>query len=186
VPDPATLDRRARVRFVVTAAGVVVAGGAGYLGFVAFVDQRQEIAGVLTLAAATGFAAFFSPCSFPLMLSFLGRRVETSAGSLTGSVVLVAGGAATFLAMVALVVAVTGGWFAAVVNFASPVGRLLRVAVAGFLLVFGARQVGLIRIAAGWLDRVSSLAARALDPSGHRGAGRDFLYGFGYLLAGFG
>lgn len=184
--DRTTIERRGRVRFLITAVGLLVAGVAGYLGFVAVVNEREAIAGTLALAAATGFAAFFSPCSFPLMLTFLGRRAEASPRSLAGSVLLVAAGAATFLALVAVVVGLTGGWLGGVVNFTSPAGRTLRFVVAGFLLVFGARQAGLVRMRAGWLDRVSALAARTLDPSRRALPGRDFLYGFGYLLAGFG
>jgi cytochrome c biogenesis protein CcdA len=177
---------RTRFRFFAVALGIVVVGVAGYLGFIAVVSRREEVVGTLGLAAATGFAAFFSPCSFPLMLTFIGRRSEASPGSLAGSVLFVGAGAATVLALLALVVGLTGDWLGTIVNFSSPTGRLLRLLVAGFLLAFGARHAGLIRFPAAWLDRVATFASRILDPSRRQGPARDFVYGFGYLLAGFG
>lgn len=77
--DDIALRLRSRFRFAATALGVLVVGGAGYVGFVAFVESDREVgAGVMILAAATGFAAFFSPCSFPLLLTFLARRSDAS------------------------------------------------------------------------------------------------------------
>ena len=70
--DAQRARRRAQVRYSAMALGVLVAGLAGYVGFVAFVAaDRAVAAGTMFLAAATGFAAFFSPCSFPLLLTFL-------------------------------------------------------------------------------------------------------------------
>lgn len=183
--EPDRARNRARLRFLAVALGIVVVGVAGYLGFIAFVSRRGEVVGTLGLAAATGFAAFFSPCSFPLMLTFVGRRSEASPGSLAGSVLLVGAGAATVLALLALVVGITGDWLSRVVNFSSPTGRILRLLVAGFLLAFGAKHAGLMRFRAGWLDRAASFASRVLDPSRRQGPAHDFVYGSGYLLAGF-
>lgn len=186
MPDTERTRSRAGVRFLAVTAGIVVVGVAGYLGFIAVASRREEVVGTLGLAAATGFAAFFSPCSFPLMLTFVGRRSEASPRSLAGSVLLVGAGAATVLALLAIVVGLTGDWLGRIVNFSSATGRLLRLLVAGFLLAFGARHAGLIRFPASWLDRVASFASRVLDPSRRQGPAHDFVYGFGYLLAGFG
>ena len=79
--DELTSSRRSLARFSAVAAGLVVIGVAGYAGFVAFVGSDPGVAaGVMVLAAATGFAAFFSPCSFPLLLTFLARRSADSPG----------------------------------------------------------------------------------------------------------
>lgn len=184
--EPDEVRNRARLRFLAVALGIVVVGVAGYLGFIAFVSRRGEGVGTLGLAAATGFAAFFSPCSFPLMLTFVGRRSEASTGALASSVLLVGAGAATVLALLALVVGVTGDWLGRIVNFSSPTGRILRLLVAGFLLAFGARHAGLLRFRAGWLDRVATVSSRVLDPTRRQGPAHDYVYGFAYLLAGFG
>lgn len=114
--DETTARRRAGVRFAATALGLVVVGVAGYLGFVAFVgSDRTVAAGVMALAAGTGFAAFFSPCSFPLLLTFLARRSEDSGGNALLSATRVAVGAALLLASVAAAIALGGSALAGVV-----------------------------------------------------------------------
>ena len=90
--------------------GVLVVGIVGYLGFVAFVRADKAAgSGVLVLGAATGFAAFFSPCSFPLLLTFLARRSEESKGSALLSGLRVGFGAALLLGLLGLVLALGGG-----------------------------------------------------------------------------
>src|ERR671911_3017045 len=66
-----------RGRYWLLAAGLVLAGLAGYLGYVAFprFDLAAGVgAGLLVLAAAAGVASFFSPCSFPLLVTLLPRE----------------------------------------------------------------------------------------------------------------
>ena len=187
-PDLEVARRRARARFVIIAIGVAVVGVAGYVGSkIATGVDRGVGVGTLALAAATGFAAFFSPCSFPLMLTFLSRQVAASRREATVSTLLVAAGAASLLALTALVMAVGGAAIAGWVEFPSSTGRVFRTAVGAVLIFLGLRQKQLIRVRMPWLDWVASTAARRLDPSRvHGRIRRDFLYGFGYLLAGFG
>jgi cytochrome c biogenesis protein CcdA len=165
-----------------------VAGMAGYFGFVAFVgSDRGAAAGVLVLAAGTGFAAFFSPCSFPLLLTFLSGRSQETKGTALWSALRVAGGATFLLAMVALVVAEGGSALARVVEFDSPTGRGFRLSVGLVLIVFGLRQANLLQVRMRWFDQVARASSRPLDPAkASSQAGRDLVYGFGYLLAGFG
>lgn len=186
--DDTEIRRRALARFAATALGVVVAGVAGYVGFVAFVvSDREAAAGVLVLAAGTGFAAFFSPCSFPLLLTFLTRRSEESKGTATLSSLRVAGGAAILLAIITSVVAAGGSGLARVIEFDSATGRLFRFAVGLMLVVFGLRQANVMRLRMRWLDTVARASSRLLDPTNVQSrTGRDLVYGFGYLLAGFG
>ena len=126
--DELTGRRRARVRFATTVLGIVVVGVAGYSGFVAFVESGRGVgAGVLALAAAAGFAAFFSPCSFPLLLTFLTRRSTESRGAALGSALRVGAGAAALLAVVAVVITLGGSAFATVVEFDSTPGRIFRI-----------------------------------------------------------
>ena len=176
------------MRFAAGASGLVVVGVAGYLGFVAFVGSDRNVsAGVLALAAGTGFAAFFSPCSFPLLLTFLTRRNSNAPGAALMSALRVASGAALLLAAVAVAIALGGSALAGVVEFDSSTGRLFRASVGLILVVFGLRQARLWGVRMRWLDRVAGASARVLDPARVTNPARsDVVYGFGYLLAGFG
>lgn len=166
----------------------MVLGVAGYLGYIAFVgSDREASAGVLVLAAGTGFAAFFSPCSFPLLLTFLSGRSTESRAAAVLSAVRMGGGAATLLGVFGVVVAVGGSALARLLEFDSPAGRSFRLTVGLVLIVLGLRQTDIRRIRMRWLDHVAGATGRLLDPSRVRGmAGRDYVYGFGYLLTGFG
>ncbi len=176
------------MRFGALAIGLVVVGLAGYVGFVAVaVGDRSSSSALLALAAATGFAAFFSPCSFPLLLTFLTRRADESAGSAALTAIRVGLGAATLLAGVAAVTALVGEAAATAVAFDRPAGRIFRVAIGLGLIILGLRQARLIRLRMRWLDRVAGGAAAIFDPSrSTRRVRSDFAYGFAYLLAGFG
>lgn len=186
--DEVALRRRTLARFVAAALGVVVVGVAGYVGYVAFVGSgREAAAGALVLAAGTGFAAFFSPCSFPLLLTFLTRRSAESKQMAILSSLRVAGGAAILLAIVAVVIALGGSALAQVVGFDSAPGRVFRFAIGLVLIVFGLRQANVLRLRMQWLDRIADGSGRLFDPTKvTTQAGRDLTYGFGYLLAGFG
>lgn len=186
--DEVTARRRARVRFAATALGLVVVGIAGYVGFVAFVGSDRTMAsGVMVLAAGTGFAAFFSPCSFPLLLTFLTRRSADSAGAAVVSALRVAAGSAILLSAAAGAVALGGIALGAVVEFDSTPGRLFRLIVGLALVLFGLRQASVWSMRMRWLDRIAGASARLFDPGQVTNRGRsDVVYGFGYLLAGFG
>ena len=163
-------------------------GLAGYAGFVAFTrTDRAAGVGMLALAAATGFAAFFSPCSFPLMLTFLTRQATSSRVTAVASALFVAVGAASLLALVAAVLAAGGQAIAGMVALGTISGRVFRLGIGALLIAFGLRQTQLIRVRMRWLDLVGATASRRLDPVRVSSRfGRDFAYGFGYLLAGFG
>jgi len=167
---------------------VLVIGIAGYFGFTTFAKSSREIGtGVVVLGAVTGFAAFFSPCSFPLLLTFLAKRSSESRSAAALSALRVGAGAALLLALFAAVIVAGGNAVAGVLEFDSVAGRVFRGLVGGTLVVFGLRQARLISFRIGLFDRVAGSAAQALDPSQISSPARqDFLYGFGYLLAGFG
>lgn len=186
--DEATRRRRQRARFLPIDVGLAVIGVAGYLGFVAFVGSERDLGtGIIVLAAATGFAAFFSPCSFPLLLTFLGRRSNESGGAAVKSALRVGAGASALLLIAAAMMASAGTAIASVVEFDSTSGRLFRAAIGALLIVFGLRQARLVRFRMHWLDGVAGTAGRVFDPSHVSGQARsDFVYGFGFLLAGFG
>jgi len=168
--------------------GLAVIGAAGYLGFVAFVGSERDIGtGIMVLAAATGFAAFFSPCSFPLLLTFLARRSAESSGAAVTSALRVGAGSASLLLLAAVMMAAAGTAIASMVEFDSGSGRIFRAVIGMVLIMFGLRQARLVRFRMPWLDGVSRGAGSLFDPSRVRGrASSDFVYGFGFLLAGFG
>ena len=186
--DDVTLRRRARARLGAVILGLVVVAVAGYVGFVAFVESNPGVgAGVMVLAAATGFAAFFSPCSFPLLLTFLTRKSTESTGSALVSALRVGAGAAVLLGLFAVGITVGGAALGRIVEFDSPPGRVFRLSIGLLLVVFGLRQSQRFGFRMQWLDRVAASSARVLDPGrASNAAGADFAYGFGYLLAGFG
>jgi cytochrome c biogenesis protein CcdA len=186
--DESVSRRRFLARFSAVAVGLVVVGVAGYVGFVAFVGSDPGVAaGVMVLAAGTGFAAFFSPCSFPLLLTFLARRSADSPRVALASALRVAGGAALLLAILAASIAFGGFAIGGIVEFDSSTGRMFRLFVGLLLVIFGLRQARLLGLRMKWLDRVAGSSARILDPGRVSHPARsDLAYGFGYLLAGFG
>ena len=186
--DPLTMRRRVRARFIAVVIGLLITGLAGYVGFVSFVGSDRAVgAATLALGATTGFAAFFSPCSFPLLLTFLARRSSTSMRESLASALRAGAGATAFLALAAILVATVGGAVAGVVAFDTATGRVFRSLVGFFLIVMGLRHARVVAFRMPWLDRVAAATHGRLDPMSVPSLGRrDFVYGFGYLLAGFG
>ena len=186
--DDATRLRRGRFKLAAVAVGTLIVGIVGYLGFVSFVQSdRAAGSGVLVLGALTGFAAFFSPCSFPLLLTFLARRGDESRGSALVSALRVGLGAALMLGVLGLTMALGGSALGGVVQFDQPLGRVFRLAVGTILIVFGLKQARLVNFRMSWMYSVAGSAGQRFDPSrATTKSGGDVLYGFGYLLAGFG
>ena len=183
--DRVAKQRSAQARFMAVAFGLLVVGIFGYLGF-RVVATRGVSAGSIGLGAATGFAAFFSPCSFPLLLTPLTKRSAESTRESVASAARVAVGVAVLLAVFAIVVLVAGDALAAAVAFDQPAGRTLRALIGIGLVLLGAHQAHLIQARFRIFDQIASAAARSLEPTSRRRWARDITYGFGYLLAGFG
>ena len=186
--DGVVRRRRGQVRLAIVTLGVLVVGLVGYLGFVWFVDSdRAGSSGVLVLGAVTGFAAFFSPCSFPLLLTFLARRADESKASAFKSALRVGFGATLMLGVLGLALALGGAAIGTIVQFDQPLGRGFRFLL-GLLLVFlGLRQARVLTLRISWLDSFARVAGQVFDPSKTSSqAGGDVVYGLGYLLAGFG
>lgn len=185
------------VRFGVGVAGAIALGLAGYVGYVLY--PRFDLpagagAGLLVLAAAAGIASFFSPCSFPLLVSMLAGPLADAAASRRGPFVraimyatALSIGAVGFLTLIGGALALGAGSLVGGVTFTSTAGRALRIAVGGTLIVFGLLQTGRLPV-----------NLRRLEPALHRSLRRQaalrdrrpltgfVLFGFGYLLAGFG
>lgn len=178
-----------------TIAVVTMAAIAGYGGFrlAAGLDLGAEAgAGMVALAAVTGFAVFFSPCSFPLVLGLLaGSDRAAAAGQRRRDAVATAlamgAGAAVFLLLTGVGVGLVGEGIAQSVGFNTVGGRILRATVAGILVISGLVQLGMVSVP---LWRVTQLARpidrRRIGLADRHPHRAHMLYGFGFILAGFG
>lgn len=187
---------------------LAVAGYAGYELYPRFDLPAVEGAGLFLLAAGAGIASFFSPCAFPLLVTLLGRETGAreagppSGGNRTGPPAGPGGdrlgrslrfatalslGAAAFLALAGLGIALGGSALFRDVTFTSVAGRILRAAVGGLLILLGLVQLGTLPSP---LHAVESLArpllGRQAELRRRRPTAGLALFGFGYLLAGFG
>ena len=183
-------------RYGVLTAAVVIIAVAGYIGYELYPRfdlPAAEGAGLLVLAAGAGIASFFAPCSFPLLVTLLSRQVRPSARQQSAGRPLVfasalAGGAAAFLVLLGLLIALGGSAFAASVTFTSTVGITLRIVVGALLVLLGLIQLGVF--AASSFHAVEAVTKRfnrsqAQLRREHPVAGFT-AFGFFYLLAGFG
>jgi copper chaperone CopZ len=188
-------ERGGARRYALLLVAVVVVALAGYIGYVLY--PRFDLpavqgAGLLALAAAAGFASFFSPCSFPLLLGLLGRQAvaQTKRGEAARPAVFggaLAAGAGIFLLLAGVVIAFGGQALFAGVTFTSPAGITIRSVVGGLLVLLGLIQTGVLPFS---LHAVSDLAlplarwqARLRRERPVAGFG---VFGFAYVLAGFG
>jgi hypothetical protein len=187
--------RRSQTRFGLVVAGTALVALLGYIGFRVFPNLgngNETGAALMALAAATGFAAFFSPCSFPLMLATLGRQAQVETGqsrlkpalrfALAASI-----GAVVFLVGFGLLLSVGGEGLTRNVTFTSATGRALRIAAGILLIAMGLAQLGKVTIPFFKLSTLATPIDRRRTNDGH--PDRFFshvLYGFGYLIAGFG
>jgi cytochrome c-type biogenesis protein len=186
---------RGAFRYGLLVAAVVVIAVAGYAGYVLY--PRFDLpavqgAGLLGLAAAAGIASFFSPCSFPLLVGLLGRQARVQARGQAPTRPLVFGaalaaGAAVFMVLAGLVIAAGGEALFAGVTFTSTAGITIRSVVGILLVLLGLMQVGVLRGSFHAVERLSQPLARrqARLRREHPVAGFG-LFGFGYVLAGFG
>ena len=188
----AVLRSRGRARWGLLIAGTLLVGLAGYGGFWLYPTIGSGTGlGLIVVAAATGFAAFFSPCSFPLLLTFVTREMaEARSGRIRSGLRFALGaslGATAFLLGFGLLLSLGGGTVADHITFTSASGRVLRVGVGIVLIVMGLVQLGRVRLS---FSRLASLAApiqRRRPATGDRDRFLNHaLFGFGYLVAGFG
>ena len=167
---------------------------AGYIGFRVF--KQFDVgaatgAGLVVVAATVGIAAFFSPCSFPLLLTTLTRQASASPEHRGRAALRFAAGASigavAFVIGFGLLLSVGGGVIARQFGFDSAQGRILRVVVGTTLIVMGLVQLGRIRIPFSNLSRLTQpIDRRRAELGNERRFTSNILYGFGYLVAGFG
>ncbi len=173
--------------------GVFAVAMAGYGGFRLYLRldlPAVESVGLFVLGAAAGIASFFSPCSFPLLATLLARGIDAEGGRLYRAVGFAAAlsfGASLFLALTGLGIAL-GVWpIYQEITFASPIGRLIRGTAGGVLVVLGLIQARVLPFSTDMLWPVVEPLVKAQARLGRGHPGMAFaLYGFTYLLAGFG
>lgn len=190
-------DRRrgaagARYALLVTAVVVIaIAGYAGYVLYPRFDLPAVQGAGLLGLAAAAGIASFFSPCSFPLLVGLLGRQAVSRKGGAQARPVVfgaaLALGAAVFMLLAGVVIAAGGEALFAGVTFTSTAGITIRSIVGVLLIVLGLIQTGRLPWSFHFVERLSEpLTRRQARLRRERPVAGFALFGFGYVLAGFG
>jgi cytochrome c biogenesis protein CcdA len=186
------LRTRGRARWALLIAATLLVSLTGYGGFRLYPTIGSATGlGLLVVAAAAGFAAFFSPCSFPLLLTLVARqaaekgsqRIRSAFRFATGASL----GATAFLLGFGLLLSLVGGTVADYITLTSTGGRMLRVVVGVVLIVMGLVQLGTVRLS---FSRLASLAAPIESRRSETGDPQRFLnhvlFGFGYLVAGFG
>lgn len=179
--------------YVVLATFVLLLGILGYGGYAIYPRFNLPLAvgaTLVLLAATAGVAALFSPCSFALLTTLLAREVGEGPGR--GGRALRFGmatalGAATFLLLTGAGIAFGAGARFERVTFASDAGRSLRLVVGAGLVLLGLIQLERLPLSFGVIaDAVRPLFRRQAALRRHRPTLGFALYGFGYILAGFG
>jgi cytochrome c-type biogenesis protein len=185
-------------RYVLLALATLAVALVGYLGYVLY--PRFDLpaargATLLALSAAAGIASFFSPCSFPLLLSLLGRPIAAEGEAAPGRPFRKAAtfaaalslGAASFLVLAGLAIAGGAATYFDDVTFTSTTGIAIRVVVGVFLVGLGLVQLGVLPVSFRRFERATHGYLREQAELRRRRPFVGFtMFGFGYLLAGFG
>jgi cytochrome c biogenesis protein CcdA len=182
-------------RYLILVTGVLMVAIAGYVGYVVY--PRFDLAGVdglglLGLGAAAGVASFFSPCSFPLLVTLLARQAvdDVEAGRRSRPAVFggaLALGAASFMLLAGVVIGAGGEAVFAGVTFTSTAGITIRVVVGVLLVFLGLVQVGVIGLSMHGVSRLAQPLLRSQARLRRERPVAGFaVFGFGYVLAGFG
>lgn len=175
---------------------VVILAVAGYVGYALYPRFNLPAAsgiGLLVLAVGAGIASFFSPCSFSLLATLLARESGSRAGQQASIAralrfaTALAVGATLFLLLAGLVIALGGSALFAGVTFTSTAGRTIRTIVGLVLIVLGIIQLGVLPLS---FHGASGMATPLLRRQARLRREHPILafglYGFAYLLAGFG
>ncbi|MGI8644374.1 MAG: cytochrome c biogenesis protein CcdA, partial [Thermomicrobiales bacterium] len=153
-------------------------------------------ASLLLLATAAGIAAFFSPCSFSLLVTLLAGNVKAEPGRPSRSIIqalrpaaALALGATLFLVATGAIIALGGDALFASVTFTSLTGRTIRTVTGLLLIVLGLIQLGTLPVPLSFdhiADTVRPLMRRQAKLRRQHSTLGFGLYGFVYILAGFG
>ncbi len=188
--------RTGSFRYLLLVVGVVLAGVAGYVGYLVyprFALPSVVGVGLLLLAAGAGVAAFFSPCAFPLLLILLGRQIGAGANrrARTRTALVFASsfsvGAVAFVLGLGALIGLGGRELVSSVTFTSPAGIGIRITVGLLLVTLGLIQAEAVSLSFHGIERVTGRMreAEARLRREHPVAGFG-LFGFSYLIFGFG
>lgn len=179
--------------------GVLIVATLGYLGYVLYPRfglPAVEGGSILILAAAAGIASFFSPCSFPLLVTLLASHSGIAGGFKTPPQSFIKAfsfaaslsfGAALFLILAGLVISLAGEALFEGVVFESPAGRIIRGFVGMVLIFLGLMQIGVLPFSMYRVEKIVRPLMRSQTRQGNSVPFLSFmLFGFGYLMAGFG
>lgn len=174
---------------------LAIAGYAGYVIYPRFDLPAAAGIGLLVLSVGAGFASFFSPCSFPLLVTLLARQTNSGPkenrrrGERPLPFAAALGlGAFGFFLITGLFVALGGGALVEGVTFGSVAGRILRTVVGAVLILLGLFQLDLLP-SPGFhaISRLSEPLSRHQARQRRRRPALGFaIFGLGYPLAGFG
>lgn len=173
----------------------VLLGVVGYVGYALYPRfdlPAAEGMALTALALGAGVASFFSPCAFGLLATLLTTesRSDSNRSGFREALRFASGmslGASVFVLGVGLAISVGGAGLVSSVTFTSAAGQALRIAVGALLLILGFVQLGLIpsplHRVEDWMRPLQRWSARERR---HRPLLGYAIFGFGYLLAGFG
>jgi cytochrome c biogenesis protein CcdA len=172
-----------------TLLAVAIAGYGGYVLYPRFDLSAAQGIGLLALAAAAGIASFFSPCSFPLLVTLLTasartQNVKSSPREAWRFALGMALGAGLFLLLMGTVIAAGSDALFSGITFTSTAGRVVRLAAGGALVTMGLLQLNLIP--GPDFHRLESLTGGVSEGPIIGSTGRSAAYGFGYVLTGVG
>jgi len=175
---------------------VVVIATAGYAGYALYPRFDLPAAsgiGLLVLAAAAGIASFFSPCSFSLLATLLTRESGARPGHHASPqralryASALALGAALFMLLAGIVIALGGSAMFAGITFTSTAGITIRTVIGLMLIVLGLIQIGLVPMSFHGTEGLTTPLLRRQARLRKEHPMLAFgLFGFSYILAGFG
>lgn len=197
--QPQTQEMKKTLYWLFVAFVVLLSIG-GYMGYELYPRfdlPAAEGIGLFILAVGAGIASFFAPCSFPLLVTVLGRETESNAkdgkkGNTRRALPFAVGlslGATVFLLLAGLALAFGGSAFFSSVTFTSAVGITIRIIIGVLLILLGLVQMGVIHVplfrkVEKWAEPM--LKAQARQRRGNKQFFGFTVYGFSYLIAGFG
>jgi cytochrome c biogenesis protein CcdA len=178
-------------RYLILIGVVLLLAFTGYAAFALyprFALPTSAGSGLLLLAIMAGLASLFSPCSFPLLITLLAREASTqSRRSLFRIALAFTMGVMLFLIMTGTILALGAGQLISKFTFTSTAGRFLRLVVGFILIGFGLWQIRGRSLNFVWLTRLLQPLWRTQSKLQRQKTTWSFgLYGFGYILAGFG
>jgi cytochrome c-type biogenesis protein len=192
-------DYMTKVKYWLLPIAVSILALLGYVGYLLYPRYglpAVEGVSMILLSATAGIASFFSPCSFPLLVTLLARHTRTEEGDTKSAsfirntfsfAIALSLGTALFLLLAGLIISIAGEAVFAGIVFHSPTGRIIRGIVGILMITLGLMQLGFLPISLHMVERISRPVMRSGAQFRSTNLFLGFvLFGFGYLLAGFG